>query len=152
MSDSKLIAKINDNNVVVNCYVYVVSDPTLEEIEIIKEYLKTNNLDEVSDNLVDKELFEKMKKYVFELENLIQNESEDTIDCSTTANTAAIGFTYDNSLNAFIPPKPEETYILNTEIFEWHPNPELEYDISNGNGGTNKCKYLVESKAWKPVD
>lgn len=32
---------------------------------------------------------------------------------------AGIGFTYDETYDAFIPPKPEENSILNTETFLW---------------------------------
>jgi hypothetical protein len=34
-------------------------------------------------------------------------------------NYAGIGFTYDEELDAFIPPKPSEDAILNTETFTW---------------------------------
>ena len=34
-------------------------------------------------------------------------------------NFAAVGYTYDKSLDAFIPPKPSEDAILNTETCLW---------------------------------
>ena len=34
-------------------------------------------------------------------------------------NYAGIGFTYDEGLDAFIPPKPSEDATLNTETFTW---------------------------------
>jgi hypothetical protein len=34
-------------------------------------------------------------------------------------NFAGIGFTYDESLNAFIPPKPDGNYILNKKLGKW---------------------------------
>jgi hypothetical protein len=34
-------------------------------------------------------------------------------------NYAGIGFTYDESRNAFIPPKPFESWILNEETCQW---------------------------------
>lgn len=50
-----------------------------------------------------------------------------------TNNFAAIGYYYDSELNAFIPPKPNPTYILNTEIYDWEPDPNIEYDL-HGDG------------------
>jgi hypothetical protein len=54
-------------------------------------------------------------------------------DDSITKNPGAIGYTYDSTLNAFIPPKPDETYILDTEDFNWYPDPEIEYEL-HGDG------------------
>lgn len=34
-------------------------------------------------------------------------------------NYAAIGYTYSTELDAFIPPKPGDDYILNTDICQW---------------------------------
>lgn len=34
---------------------------------------------------------------------------------------AGIGYTYDETFDAFIPPKPYESWILNTETLEWDP-------------------------------
>jgi hypothetical protein len=36
-------------------------------------------------------------------------------------NYAGIGFFYDDELDAFIPPKPFDSWILNTETFDWYP-------------------------------
>jgi hypothetical protein len=42
-------------------------------------------------------------------------------------NYAGIGFTYDESLDAFIPPKPSEGATLNPDTAQWElPEPELE--------------------------
>jgi hypothetical protein len=45
-------------------------------------------------------------------------------------NYASIGFTYDNQLDAFIPPKPFESWLLNEETCNWEapvPMPEGRY-------------------------
>lgn len=39
----------------------------------------------------------------------------------STQNAPKIGDTLDEELNAFIPPKPDDTYVLNTTTFEWEP-------------------------------
>lgn len=36
-------------------------------------------------------------------------------------NMAAIGYKYDDELDAFIPPKPYESWVLNLETFLWDP-------------------------------
>lgn len=36
-------------------------------------------------------------------------------------NYAGIGFTYDEALDAFIPPKPGDDWILNEETYSWEP-------------------------------
>lgn len=48
-------------------------------------------------------------------------------DNSITNNCASIGYVYDEKLNAFIPPKPNPTYLLNMKTYEWEPNKRLEY-------------------------
>lgn len=45
---------------------------------------------------------------------------------SITNNQPGIGYTYDQSLNAFIPPCQDDTYILNTETFQWEPDPNVD--------------------------
>lgn len=57
-------------------------------------------------------------------------------------------YTFNRQLNAFVPPKPNETYILNEETLEWEPNPDIEYDLHNDGV---LYKYIKESKGWKPV-
>jgi hypothetical protein len=36
-------------------------------------------------------------------------------------NYAGIGYVYDSKLDAFIAPKPEGNYVLNTELCVWEP-------------------------------
>ena len=36
-------------------------------------------------------------------------------------NYAGIGFTYNEALDAFIPPKPDGEWVLNEETFSWEP-------------------------------
>jgi hypothetical protein len=45
-------------------------------------------------------------------------------------NYAGIGYTYDPALDAFIPPKPFDSWILNEELAQWRPpieKPEGKY-------------------------
>jgi len=88
------------------------------------------------------------------LEDILNEELEGhslqeySMDTSITNSPGAIGYIYDKNLNAFIPPKPEETYILDTETFDWHPNPDLVYDFNN-DGVMVKAKYIKELKGWQ---
>jgi len=59
-------------------------------------------------------------------------------DTSITNNQPEIGYKYDQSSNAFISPRQNDTYILNTETFMWEPDPNIEYDLY---GDGNKYKW-----------
>ena len=63
-------------------------------------------------------------------------------------NDAAIGYSLDADLNAFIPPKQDPTYILNQTTWNWEPDPELEYDLHNDG---KKYKYDAENLCWIPT-
>ena len=63
---------------------------------------------------------------------------EFSTDTSITNNQPEIGYKYDQSLNAFISPRQNDTYILNTETFMWEPDPNIEYDLY---GDGNKYKW-----------
>lgn len=43
-------------------------------------------------------------------------------------NFAGIGFTYDKSLDAFIPPKPYQSWVLNEQTCQWEPPVKLPDD------------------------
>ena len=77
-----------------------------------------------------------------------QNTIEYSEDTSITNNSAAIGHTYDSNLNAFIPPQPDPTYILNTQTFEWEPDENLKYDL---HGDGKLYRYNRELKGWIPT-
>lgn len=73
----------------------------------------------------------------------LQSLIEFSEDQSITNNLPSIGYTYDEDLNAFIPPKPDETYILNLETYQWEPDPNREYVID---GAT--CRWSPKLKTW----
>lgn len=54
---------------------------------------------------------------------------EYSIDKSITNNTPIIGAKYDEELNAFIPPCPDPSYILDTVNYKWNPNPNEIYEV-----------------------
>lgn len=62
-------------------------------------------------------------------------------------NFAAVGFSYDESRDAFIPPKPYETWILNEDKCQWEP------PIEHPNDGNYRMwsdeEYLKDNtKGW----
>jgi len=60
-------------------------------------------------------------------------------------NFAAIGYKYDEVLDAFIPPKPFNSWILNEETCQWEPpysNPE------DGRG----YFWVEEDLNWQPIE
>jgi hypothetical protein len=69
-------------------------------------------------------------------------------DTSITNNPGSIGYTYDENLNAFIPPQEDPTYILNTQTFEWEPDENLEYDLHDDG---KLYRYNKELNGWTPT-
>jgi hypothetical protein len=67
---------------------------------------------------------------------------------SLVVNEPVIGYTLDTILNAFIPPKPDPTYILNTTTYQWEPDPSLTYDLHNDG---KLYKYDLENICWIPT-
>lgn len=61
-------------------------------------------------------------------------------------NFAGVGFTYDRTLDVFIPPKPFESWVLNEDTFLWEP-PVPAPEICNG-----KCWWDEETVSWISVD
>ena len=83
-------------------------------------------------------------------ENSIKYDTTDTLKkygYGITESDAEIGYTYNEVLNAFIPPKPDPTYILNTEVYEWEPDQTLLYDLNN-----DGKMYKWIGNCWFPVE
>jgi len=127
MEELLYFALLDQNNVVVNAIAPPKYEKDIETDEII--LFDSSRIDPLHFNAVS-----------------MQQYSQD--DDSITKNPGSIGHTYDSTLNAFIPPKPNETYILNTEDFNWYPDPELEYDL-NENGIMSKW---IPNVGWRIVE
>lgn len=123
----KYFATLDENNVVINTSV-------TEENNVIV------NGSAFQEDVISEEDLEYATEYEIE-----ENQIEYSIDNSITNNPASIGYKYDANLNAFIPPCPNETYILNTQTFEWEADPELEYDL---HGDGIMYKYVPELNGW----
>jgi hypothetical protein len=150
MDTPNYIAILDENNVVINVLFDLPPD-VQSEIEILQEYTKQNHLYE---DLTDQEISTKIRDYIEEQKQSSDNfikKVKYSIDGSITKNEAAIGYIYDESMNAFIPPKPEETYVLDMDSFEWYPDPTLIYDFNNG-GIMCKARYSKELNGWTIID
>jgi hypothetical protein len=67
---------------------------------------------------------------------------------SLVINDPVIGYTLDTDLNAFIPPKPDPTYILNTKTYQWEPDPALTYNLHDDG---KLYQYDPENLWWIPT-
>lgn len=121
-----------------------IENSPLQEIINLNNFLLFTVLDKnnvvINSNLVLSEQLE--DNTVYDLLNYDPEEykiMQFSEDNSITNNFASIGYTYDEELNAFIPPKPHPSYLLNTTSYEWEPNKELEYDI---HGDGTKYKWI----------
>ena len=56
-------------------------------------------------------------------------------------NYAAIGYTYDSTKDAFIPPKPYDSWILNEDTCQWTAPVEMP-------GGDNIYEWNEDTKSW----
>ena len=59
-------------------------------------------------------------------------------------NFAGIGFTYDETLDAFLPPKPFESWVLDAEIFDWQAPVPMPQD-------EKAYRWDEDSTAWVEV-
>lgn len=62
-------------------------------------------------------------------------------------NFAGIGYSYNKEKDAFIPPKPFESWIINEETYQW--DPPIPYPID---GEQKKHVWDEESKNWKELN
>lgn len=60
-------------------------------------------------------------------------------------NYAGVGYTYDKTNDAFIPPKPYNSWILNTESFLWDPPTPMPTD-------GQQYSWNEETQSWDVID
>ena len=93
-------AKLDDNNIVLD--VNVVNNDTVE-------------------NLPFPESEPVGVAFLTEWSGGYSNWKQTSYNANFRVNYAAIGYTYDATLDAFIPPKPYPSWLLNTQICQWDP-------------------------------
>ena len=70
-------------------------------------------------------------------------------DGSQRKNFAGIGFTYDSSKDAFIPPQPYPSWILNDDTCEWDPPVPYPSDTPvDSDGNPANYKWDEDSQSW----
>lgn len=90
----------------------------LDNNNIVTEVIVGRNEDEIVDGISDWET------YYGEIRN--QKCVRTSYNANIRKNYAGIGYYYDESLDAFIPPKPEgDNWILNIDTCQWE-SPQLE--------------------------
>jgi hypothetical protein len=159
MDNLKYFAHLNDENLVLNITTTYqeIGNNFNSNIKISTEVvnLMVEYIVETETNLgsTEEQINQKVKNYIdgLEQEQVGQipieqfNVLQYSLDNSITNNRAEIGYTYNKELNAFIPPQPEETYILNQETFVWEPDLNLTYEL-HGDGVF--YKYNKELNGW----
>jgi hypothetical protein len=93
-------------------------------------------------------------------ENGVENESKGIVFCSNLLggtwkqtsynarirkNYAGIGYTYDETLDAFIPPKPFASWVLDTDKAQWKA--PIDYPTEEGRFSWNE-----ETKSWDVIN
>jgi hypothetical protein len=91
-------AKLDDNNVVIE--VHVVSNETIENLPYPQSEAK---------GIV----------FLSQWSGGYTNWKQTSYNKNFRKHFAGIGFTYNANYDAFIPPKPDGNYVLNTETFLW---------------------------------
>lgn len=109
----------------------------LDENNIVTEVITGRNEDEVVDGISDWELY-----YGNQRGQVCKRTS---YNGNIRKNYAGIGHRYDEALDAFIPPKPFESWILNEDSCQWEAPVAYPEDDS--------VMYLwnEELKDWEPI-
>ncbi len=89
----------------------------LDENNVVTQVIVVSN-----NELLDENGIEKENKGISFCQSLLGgNWKQTSYNASFRKNYAGIGYTYDSSLNAFIPPKPFESWLLDTDKCQWQP-------------------------------
>lgn len=151
-------AKLNDNNVVIQMEVVADTDTQNEngdEVESVGVAFLTNvhgytNWKKYSRNTSEG------KYYNVDSEGNWTSEGDQSK--AFRKNAAAIGYTYDSGRDAFIPPKPHDSWTLNEATCTWDPplayptetsNRWIEWDEANRRWlSNNKDEWNPETSSW----
>jgi hypothetical protein len=66
-------------------------------------------------------------------------------------NYAGIGYTFDDNLQGFIPPKRHDSFVLNEETCQWEPPIPIPDDCSSKIEGGKDYKWDEFNRAWLEI-
>lgn len=89
----------------------------LDDNNIVTQVIVVNNNELLDDNGIEQE----SKGITFCQSLLSGNWKQTSYNSNFRKNYAGIGYTYDVSKDAFIPPKPYNSWLLNEETCNWYP-------------------------------
>lgn len=107
----------------------------IDENNIVLKVLVTDNNDPAGD-----------EGYSWLVENLGGRWVQTSYNANFRKNFAGIGFTYDEELDAFIPPKPFESWVLNEETCRWVPPVPMPQDGKIYNWNEETLTWIEEIK------
>lgn len=151
--NTKVKIVLNDNNEVINISLFDDSNliPTIpDQYEEILSYVKEHH----SEMLDSSDIEQKILNYIDEQKNIIKEEENKLIidyreNNPIVMNKPEIGYFYDENKKCFIPPKPDDTYILNEVTFKWEPDPNIKYNLHNDGV---LYRYSKQMNGWIPVE
>ena len=75
---------------------------------------------------------------------------KDSKPIPTKKNTPAVGWYYYEEKNAFLPPRPFQSWVLNEKTFEWEAPVPIPKDAMRI-GGTKEYMWNEKHKEWTPT-
>jgi hypothetical protein len=109
----------------------------LDENNVVTQVIVVNNNELLDENGIEQE----SKGIAFCQALFGGNWKQTSYNGNTRKNYAGIGYTYDDSRNAFIPPKPYNSWLLNEDTCQW------EAPVSYPDDG-NKYEWNEETISW----
>lgn len=118
----------------------------IDENNIVTEVITGRNEDEVVDGISDWEAYYGKLRG----QRCVRTSYNGNIRC----NYAGVGFSYDETLDAFIPPKPDgfDSFVLDEDTCLWVPPVPMPSDVSKVEGdGGSLYSWNEETETWDPV-
>lgn len=130
-------ALVNEENIV---YDVAFFHESVEETDI-ESYFESKNIKAIKTSYNTKNNMH----YIYDEESkkFIENPSG-----SLRKNYASVGFTYNEELDAFIPPKPYNSWILDEDKGDWNPPVSFPEDGLNGD---KKYIWSEENLEWVEI-
>ena len=97
-------------------------------------------------DILDENLKESEEKGIEFCSNLLGGTWKQTsYNAKIRKNYAGVGYTYDETLDAFIPPKPFDSWVLDTDKAQWKAPVDMPTD-------DKKYSWNEETKSWDVIN